>query len=504
MAATEEKTNAVEYKDLIFDDSLKLLTEKSEAVSLEEHHKATSLPNPPNPQTRRPSLQPSALAAAAKIQNSVSNEVNPRSVLFVPAAVTWKTNAKPVLVLSSSKRAAELGIEYTSLSNPSSLPLLCGSSFHESATPVCSNYGGYQNGTYQILGDGRSVSLGFYKNNMIQIRGIGPNAISKKKGGKDGFITLSNAIHEFLLTEALVQLKIPTTRCLSVMASAFPCSRGVTPTEYATAHLTRFAPTFLRFGHFEYFHLRGEQETVRLLADSVIEQFYPDAISLENKEILYSTNLIAGDLFAKEDQNIDGGILASGEDVDERVQNIGTAVSVPLNRYAIFFRRVVERTAHMLAHWHANGFVHGLMNTENMSILGLTMNVARSGIMDIYDPQWTSNPADKEGRYAFDSQPAMAAWALSRLSLSLVSLVGESFASPTYKPSLKSQLEEEALLKQPSSMPANRTIPLGFMYNSSKAENVLREITCEFDTTFSKKLGELFFTVCSFILACLL
>lgn len=417
-------------------------------------------------------------------------ETNSRLALYIDAGLGWKTNAKPFLILSSYKGSIELGIEPASLGYPSSLQILSGSGFHATATPVCSNYGGYQNGSYQILGDGRTVTLGNTEvaKKTVQIRGAGPTSLSRKR---DGFITLQSAIQEFFYTEAFAQLKIPTTRCLAVMASAFPCSRGTL--SYATGNLTRYAPSFLKFGHFEYFHLRGENGTVKMLADKVIAQYYPDAIQLENAEILHSSNLIEGGLFAKEDQNIDGGILASGNDIDEKVKFIGKEVRVPLNRYAIFFRRVVERTAHMVAYWQANGFVHGQMNTEKFSILGLTMDFANSGFMDTYDPQWTSNINDTERRYSFDAQPAMAMWALSRLGLTLAPLVGESFASASYDPSKKAQLEEEATLKLSSSMPAANAIPLGFLYNSSKAENILREITNEFEPIFCRKLGELIF-----------
>ena len=263
----------MDYKDLIFDDSLKMLSGKP-GQSLQAEQEDKEAAQQPNHQ----------------YEARNSKEINPRSLLYVPADLSWKSNAKPFLILSSTSGASQLVIEYSSLLSSTSLPLLSGNTFHSGVTPLASNYGGYQNGSYQILGDGRTVYLGNYGKNTFQMRGIGPTAVSGKDE-KDGLITLLSAINEFFVSEALAKLKIPTIRCLSVVASPYPCSRSSMKVFYTTAHNTRFAPSFTTFGHFDYFHLRGDHRMVKILTDSIIENFFQDAIQMENKEMLHLREL---------------------------------------------------------------------------------------------------------------------------------------------------------------------------------------------------------------------
>lgn len=418
-------------------------------------------------------------------KNDVSEDqkINHRSLLFT--SCTPKVFSSPVMVAASHKAAQRLKIDPSSVSLPSNLPFFTGST---SIKPYCTNYGGYQYGVYYQLGEGRSMNIGSFRDNTIQIRGVGATPFS---GGKDGLIPLSSAVYEFLMSETLDRLEIPTVRSIAVVSSSEPCKRGTDKIiSHASGLVTRFAPSWIRFGTFDFFHLKGDNQTVKALADHVIEEFYPDAIKEENVEVLVTDNLLESSLFDSDSQNEEGNILAPQEQIELKLKNVGKQISIPLNRYAIFFRRVVERTAILLAHWQANGFVHGLLNTENMSILGLTIQCGSSGFMDTYDPQWSSNSADTDKKYSFENQPAMAEWALARLGQTLVSFLDEVVA-PVAR---LSDDEMEARKRRSSSVPTHRKIPLGFLYNAAKGENIIREIGNEFEPLFCKKLGELLCT----------
>ncbi len=175
-----------------------------------------------------------------------------------------------------------------------------------------------------------------------------------------------------------------------MVASPFPCYRT---TVEPCGILTRFSPSWIRFGTLEYFHLRGDNVTVKALMDWLIEEHFPELVTLEFKEKLISKNLLPSELFEKDQQNMEGSIMTGNEELEETIKKngIGPPVQVPLNRYALLLRRIIERTAHLVAHWQANGFVHGNLNTENFSILGITIGSENGGFMDSYDPQWTPN-----------------------------------------------------------------------------------------------------------------
>ena len=456
----------IDFKDLLFTDHHKIWLDRQDTILRVRDQKTNT--------------------SSKNSYNSGQTGIISENSLFIVPCQTSRLAAKPFLVLSPQKN--DVRVDASSLSNQVSL--LTAQSFHQSAIPVCHNYGGFQNSCYVSLGDCRTISLGICNGNVIQIRGAGPTAISKDGG--DGLITLSGAVYEYLMTEALAQLNIPTSKCLAVIASQFPAYRGESTDPYPTGIITRYAPTWLRFGTLEYFHLRGETVLLKAIMEGLIEDFYPECKQLENQELLYTTNLLAGNLFSNDEQNLDGGILASG--VEQKQANFGKDVSIRLNRYGILFRRIVHRTAQLIASWQANGFVHGNLNTENFSLIGMTLNFSNCGFMDIYNPQWTSNANDPEKRYSFDAQPAMAIWALQRLSQSFVDFVGESFGSSAYDPNLNRPVPESQQ-KPKCSVPTNRVVPNGFLYNSNLSENVLREIISEFDTVFSQKLGELMLQV---------
>ncbi len=239
------------------------------------------------------------------------------------------------------------------------------------AEPVAMLYAGHQFGTWvPQLGDGRAFLLGEVRNRRgdrwdLHLKGGGPTRFAR---GGDGRKVLRSAIREYLGCEAMHGLGIPTTRALAVVASEALVRREV-PERAAT--LLRLAPSHVRFGSFEALAARGQPDLVRVLADHVIGNHFP---------------------------GYEG-------------------------RYAAWLRDIVVRTARLIASWQAVGFVHGVLNTDNMSVLGLTLDYGPYGFLEAFDPGFIPNHSDHDGRYAFDQQPAIGIWNLTRLAEALATLV---------------------------------------------------------------------------------
>ncbi|ABL02122.1 protein of unknown function UPF0061 [Candidatus Ruthia magnifica str. Cm (Calyptogena magnifica)] len=234
--------------------------------------------------------------------------------------------------------------------------------------PIASIYAGYQFGHFvPQLGDGRSCLIGQVQGLELSLKGAGQTPYSR---GADGRAVLRSSIREYLCSIAMKGLNIPTTEALTLVGSHSEVYRENIETG---AIVMRCAPSHIRFGHFELFAVRGQISQVRQLADFVIEHHYQ---------------------------------YCQGE-----------------NQYIDFFNEVVQKTAIMIAHWQAQGFVHGVMNTDNMSILGLTIDYGPFGFLETYNPKFICNHSDHEGRYSFDQQPNIALWNLSRLADSLSSLI---------------------------------------------------------------------------------
>lgn len=163
---------------------------------------------------------------------------------------------QPVFIISSSRSATELGIDPLSLLNPNNLEYLCGGIVHQTATPFAYNYGGHQYGSYTLLGDGRTITLGetITTKSTLQLRGVGPTCYARKLDGK---MTLSTCIYDFMISEMLNKLSIPTAKCLTVVGSNTACYRGTEDEIYSTGVVTRFAPSWITFGMFEFLHYRG-------------------------------------------------------------------------------------------------------------------------------------------------------------------------------------------------------------------------------------------------------
>ncbi|UOR00015.1 YdiU family protein [Hymenobacter sp. 5317J-9] len=262
---------------------------------------------------------------------------------------------------------------------------LAGNLVTETMKPFAARYAGHQFGNWAgQLGDGRAMSLGELTATdgsrwELQLKGAGPTPYSRRA---DGRAVLRSSLREFLCSEAMHYLGVPTTRALSLVGTGDEVVRDMfyngNQRPEPGAIVARVAPTFVRFGNFQIFAASGEMENLRALADYVIRHHYPEL----------------------------------GEP--------GPAV------YVTWFEEVCRRTAVMVAHWMSVGFVHGVMNTDNMSILGLTIDYGPYGWLEPYDPGWTPNTTDfGYRRYAFGQQPQVALWNLARLAEALSLLVAE-------------------------------------------------------------------------------
>jgi uncharacterized protein YdiU (UPF0061 family) len=286
----------------------------------------------------------------------------------------------PYLVCYSPDALALLDLDPSEMARPEMIETLAGNRLLPGMDALAALYAGHQFGHYvPQLGDGRAILLGEVKNAAgvgweMQIKGAGRTPYSR---GGDGRAVLRSSIREFLCSEAMHALGIPTTRALAIVGSDHPVYRE---DEETAALVTRLAPSFVRFGSFEVFYYRNQVEPIRHLADYVIARYYPELKDLADP-------------------------------------------------YPELLRQVALRTADLMAQWQAVGFSHGVMNTDNMSILGLTLDYGPFGFLDAFDPGFICNHSDTGGRYAFDQQPDVAAWNLTRLAQALVPLMSVETAS---------------------------------------------------------------------------
>ena len=296
------------------------------------------------------------------------------SAFFTPLRPT--PLPQPHWVGTSAEVGALLGLPEAWQLRDDALQAFTGNTLLPGSQPLASVYSGHQFGVWAgQLGDGRAILLGETATGQeVQLKGSGRTPYSRMG---DGRAVLRSSIREFLCSEAMHALGIPTTRALCVTGSPAPVQREEVET---AAVVTRVAPSFIRFGHFEHFAARGQEAELRALADYVIDRYYPDC---------------------RRSQEWEG------------------------NAYAALLHAVSERTAALLAQWQAVGFCHGVMNTDNMSILGLTMDYGPFQFLDAFDPGHICNHSDVRGRYAFDRQPSVAYWNLLCLAQALLPLIGE-------------------------------------------------------------------------------
>lgn len=304
----------------------------------------------------------------------------PRLPGFLVQEVDPTPLPEPYPVAWNAPLARALGIE-ADLGDPDWLELLAGNRIPRGVTPVAAGYAGHQFGTWvPQLGDGRAIQIGeledaAHRRFEIQLKGAGRTRWSRTG---DGRAVLRSTIREYLASAAMAGLGIPTTRALAIVGSDLPVYRETTET---AAVLTRVATTHVRFGSFEWLASQRREDDVRQLADLVIEQHFPALLSLPDAE-----------------------------------------------RHAAWYREVVTRTARLMAMWIAAGFSHGVMNTDNFSIVGDTLDYGPYGWLDRYDPESVCNHSDWAGRYAFDQQPRVGLWNCARLGEALHPLVSEDDA----------------------------------------------------------------------------
>lgn len=291
--------------------------------------------------------------------------------------------AAPMWLAGSTDLAASLGIAIDDPADADALAqVFAGNRLLPGSEPFATCYGGHQFGQWAgQLGDGRAISLGVMQDcagvwQELQLKGAGRTAYSRHA---DGRAVLRSSLREYLCSEAMFHLGVPTTRALCLVATGEAVMRDMFYDGRARAEpgavVTRVAPSFLRFGHYEVFAARGETDVLRQLLDHTLRTHFAE-------------------------------LGAPGRDT-----------------YLAWFAEVCRRTAHLMAEWWRVGFVHGVMNTDNLSILGLTIDYGPYGWLDGFDPGFTPNTTDTGGRYGFGNQAQIAGWNLACLAQALVPVV---------------------------------------------------------------------------------
>jgi uncharacterized protein YdiU (UPF0061 family) len=286
---------------------------------------------------------------------------------------------KPEMIVLVPEVAALLGLDPTP--TPELTEVLAGNRVLPGMKPYAACYGGHQFGTWAgQLGDGRAITLAEVENARdetweIQLKGAGPTPYSRRA---DGRAVMRSSLRELVCSEAMHHLGIPTTRALSLVATGQPVNRDMLydghPADEPGAVVCRVARSFLRFGSYEIHRAREDFTTLKKLVEFTLERYYPEHV---------------GDV-------------------------------------AGFYREVMQRTAWLVSEWMRVGFVHGVMNTDNMSILGLTIDYGPYGWLEPFDPDWTPNITDASGRrYRFGHQPNVAHWNLAQLARALAPIAGD-------------------------------------------------------------------------------
>ena len=309
-----------------------------------------------------------------------------RGALF--SRVEPTTVAAPYLIHSSAQVAQLLGLSEADRGSEDFLQVFAGNKLLPGMDAHATCYGGHQFGNWAgQLGDGRAINLGEVKTAtghlMLQLKGAGETPYSRTA---DGLAVLRSSLREYVCSEAMFHLGVPTTRALSLIGTGEQVMRDMLydghPALEPGAVVCRVSSSFVRFGHFQMLAARQETELLETFTNFVIEREFPA---------------------------------------------IATAHQDPIERYLAWFARVCQRTATLMVQWMRVGFVHGVMNTDNLSILGETIDYGPYGWLEGFDPDWTPNTTDAgQRRYRFAQQPAIAQWNLLQLANALYPLVKES------------------------------------------------------------------------------
>lgn len=284
----------------------------------------------------------------------------------------------PKLAVLNEGLANSLGLSSSALRSEEGIAMLAGNEFPEGSTPLAQAYAGHQFGHFTMLGDGRAMLIGEHitpdgKRFDLQLKGSGRTPYSR---GGDGRATLGPMLREYIISEAMSALGIPTTRILAVATTG---ENVVRDTVLPGAILTRVAESHIRVGTFQYAAAKGNVPDLQALADYTIHRHY---------------------------RHIE-------------------AESAEHNKYLLFLKEVIARQAKLIAKWQLVGFIHGVMNTDNMAISGETIDYGPCAFMDTYHPNTVFSSIDTGGRYAYDNQPKMAGWNLTRFAEALLPLLHE-------------------------------------------------------------------------------
>ncbi|UED79234.1 YdiU family protein [Lysinibacillus sp. CD3-6] len=280
----------------------------------------------------------------------------------------------PKLVILNEAVAESLGLDTRALQRPESIEILAGNEVPSGAIPLAQAYAGHQFGHFNMLGDGRALLLGEQMTPTgerydIGLKGSGRTPYSR---GGDGRAALGPMLREYIISEAMYALGIPTSRSLAVVTTGETIIRE---TELPGAILTRVASSHLRVGTFQYVAQWGTDEELQILADYAIERHFP------------------------------------------------TIDQTQPNRYLSLLQEVMERQAKLIAQWQLVGFIHGVMNTDNMTISGETIDYGPCAFMDTYNPATVFSSIDRQGRYAYGNQPPIGGWNISRFAETLLPLI---------------------------------------------------------------------------------
>nr|MCS5559182.1 YdiU family protein [Oceanospirillaceae bacterium] len=270
--------------------------------------------------------------------------------------------------------ANKLGIDTAWLTSEAAAQALAGNAILDGSKPLAQAYAGHQFGSYNPrLGDGRAHLLGEIlapngERFDLQLKGSGPTPYSRRGDGRS---PLGPVLREYLISEAMAALKVPTTRSLAAVATGQKVLRkGAEP----GAVLTRIAPSHIRIGTFEYFAMQGDQAAVKQLANYCLQRHFPDLTHTEQP-------------------------------------------------YLALLNEVIKRQAKLIAQWQGFGFIHGVMNTDNMLICGATVDYGPCAFMDQFDPDKVFSAIDRQGRYRYNQQPGIGQWNLVRLAQTLLPLL---------------------------------------------------------------------------------
>jgi uncharacterized protein YdiU (UPF0061 family) len=279
----------------------------------------------------------------------------------------------PKLIILNHSLATSLGLDVQALQREVGIQELAGNQVPKGALPLAEAYAGHQFGHFTMLGDGRALLIGEQitpegERFDIQLKGAGKTPYSR---GGDGRAALGPMLREYIISEAMYALGIPTTRSLAVVTTGESVFRESLLTG---AILTRVAASHLRVGTFQYAANWGAEQDLKVLADYTLQRHYPD-------------------------------------------------VSDVANRYLVLLQEVIKRQAALIAKWQLVGFIHGVMNTDNMTISGETIDYGPCAFMDVYDPATVFSSIDIQGRYAYGNQPSIAGWNLARFAETLLPLL---------------------------------------------------------------------------------